>query len=112
MTSLHDREFDLVLFGATGFVGRLAAEYLAKTYPSPAQLRWAIAGRSQDKLDALMGELGDKYGQQVCTCPLRGRAPGPARADALSPQPIPPASSLRHPPISTSWTPWPGARRW
>ena len=44
-------DFDLVLFGASGFTGRLVAEYLREH--APAQLRWAIAGRSQLKLDAL-----------------------------------------------------------
>ena len=44
------RDFDLVLFGATGFTGRLVADYLANAADKP---RWAIAGRSQAKLDAL-----------------------------------------------------------
>ena len=44
------RQFDLVLFGATGFTGRLVAEYLAR---SPDRPRWAIAGRSRAKLEAL-----------------------------------------------------------
>lgn len=47
------REFDLVLFGATGFTGRLVADHLKR---SPDPLRWAIAGRNRDKLAAL--ELG------------------------------------------------------
>ena len=44
------REFDLVLFGATGFTGKLVAEYLATSADKP---RWAIAGRNADKLRAL-----------------------------------------------------------
>lgn len=44
------REFDLVLFGATGFTGKLVAEYLAASAEKP---RWAVAGRSADKLKAL-----------------------------------------------------------
>ncbi|HEY4241311.1 MAG TPA: saccharopine dehydrogenase NADP-binding domain-containing protein [Kofleriaceae bacterium] len=47
---MSDREYDLVLFGATGFTGRLVAEYLAA---SPEKLRWAIAGRNREKLAAL-----------------------------------------------------------
>ena len=39
-----DRDFDIVLFGATGFTGALTAEYLARN--APADLRWALAGRS------------------------------------------------------------------
>jgi short subunit dehydrogenase-like uncharacterized protein len=48
-TSTSRREFDLVLFGATGFTGRLVAEYIARQKPA----RWAIAGRNADKLAAL-----------------------------------------------------------
>lgn len=48
------RDFDLVLFGATGFTGRLVADYLASRPDAP---RWAIAGRSQAKLDALGSNL-------------------------------------------------------
>jgi short subunit dehydrogenase-like uncharacterized protein len=51
-----DRDHDLVLFGATGFVGRLTAEHLAAT--APDGLRVALAGRSSDKLAALRDELG------------------------------------------------------
>ncbi|MEO6279942.1 saccharopine dehydrogenase NADP-binding domain-containing protein [Roseateles sp.] len=43
-----DKEFDLIVFGATGFTGRLVAEYLHLSGASGA--RWAIAGRSLDKL--------------------------------------------------------------
>ena len=46
----QDRAFDIVFFGATGFTGRLVAEYLARAAPP---LRWAIAGRSADKLEAI-----------------------------------------------------------
>ncbi len=47
---MASREFDLVLFGATGFTGKLVAEYIAA---SGEKLRWAIAGRNADKLKAL-----------------------------------------------------------
>jgi len=46
------REFDVIVFGATGFTGRLVAEYLAGAAARQA-LRWAIAGRNRDKLEAL-----------------------------------------------------------
>jgi short subunit dehydrogenase-like uncharacterized protein len=48
-----ERPYDIVLFGATGFTGRLVADYL-NTVP---QLRWAIAGRNRSKLEALRNEL-------------------------------------------------------
>jgi short subunit dehydrogenase-like uncharacterized protein len=46
---MSEREFDIVMFGATGFTGRLVADYLAKQKPKS----WAIAGRSKEKLNAL-----------------------------------------------------------
>lgn len=45
-----NREFDLILFGASGFTGRLVAEHIARSADHP---RWAIAGRSRAKLEAL-----------------------------------------------------------
>ena len=48
-------EFDLVVYGATGFTGRLVAEYLANR--RPAGLRWALAGRSIAKLEQVRDEL-------------------------------------------------------
>ncbi|WP_367319537.1 trans-acting enoyl reductase family protein [Streptomyces sp. HUAS ZL42] len=50
-----DRPYDIVLFGATGFVGALTAEYLAAH--APEGLRWAIAGRSELKLRRLRERL-------------------------------------------------------
>ena len=50
------REHDLVLFGATGFVGRLTAASLATA--APAGTRIALGGRSRDRLTALQRELG------------------------------------------------------
>ncbi|WP_406412645.1 saccharopine dehydrogenase family protein [Streptomyces sp. NBC_01614] len=52
-----DRPYDIVLFGATGFVGILTAEYLAAH--APEGLRWAIAGRSKEKLERLRDRLPD-----------------------------------------------------
>ena len=49
--SRADRAYDIVLYGATGFVGELTAEYLAGN--APEGLRWAIAGRNAEKLAAL-----------------------------------------------------------
>ena len=47
------REFDVVLFGATGFTGKLVAEYLCQTYGVGQNLKWALAGRSLQKLEAV-----------------------------------------------------------
>ena len=51
-----EREFDIVLYGATGFVGKLTAEYLAR---AGAGVRIALAGRSTDRLRAVRDTLGD-----------------------------------------------------
>lgn len=51
------REYDVVLFGATGFTGALTADYLARH--APAGLRWALAGRNRGKLEAVRARLGD-----------------------------------------------------
>lgn len=50
------RRYDVVLFGATGFTGGLAAEYLARH--APAGCRWALAGRNREKLARLRDRLG------------------------------------------------------
>lgn len=42
--------FDVIVFGATGFTGRLVAEYLHSTYGIGGELAWAMAGRNHDKL--------------------------------------------------------------
>jgi short subunit dehydrogenase-like uncharacterized protein len=49
------RDYDLVLFGATGFTGGLTAEYLARH--APDKTRWAIAGRSRAKLEQVRQRL-------------------------------------------------------
>ncbi|MFC9998399.1 saccharopine dehydrogenase family protein [Nocardia sp. NPDC127526] len=53
---MAEREFDIVLFGATGFVGKLTAEYLREAAPAGARI--ALAGRSPQKLAAVRDELG------------------------------------------------------
>lgn len=55
--STAERPFDLVLFGATGFTGRLLAQHLAT---SDLPLRWALCGRSADKLRAVRQALTDR----------------------------------------------------
>lgn len=50
-------EFDLIVYGATGYTGRLVAEYLVQHYGDDPTLRWAMAGRSADKLAAVRDEI-------------------------------------------------------
>jgi short subunit dehydrogenase-like uncharacterized protein len=56
-----ERELDVVLFGATSFVGRLTAEYLARS--APPQARIGLAGRSQARLRELQSSLGGPAAQ-------------------------------------------------
>jgi short subunit dehydrogenase-like uncharacterized protein len=50
-----DRQYDLALFGATGFTGGLTAEYLAAN--APEGLRWALVGRNRGKLEAVRARI-------------------------------------------------------
>ena len=51
-------EQDLVIYGATGFTGKLIAEHLATRYGVGDKLRWALAGRSRDKLASVRDSIG------------------------------------------------------
>ena len=51
-------EFDLIVYGATGYTGRLVAEHLARQYGVGGEVKWAMAGRSQAKLEAVRDEIG------------------------------------------------------
>ncbi|MEO1487991.1 MAG: saccharopine dehydrogenase NADP-binding domain-containing protein [Pseudomonadota bacterium] len=56
---MADTEFDIIVYGATGYTGRLVAEYLSNHYGSSDNApKWAMAGRSQDKLEAVRDEIG------------------------------------------------------
>jgi short subunit dehydrogenase-like uncharacterized protein len=52
---MAERQYDLALFGATGFTGGLTAEYLAAN--APEGLRWALVGRNRAKLEAVRSRL-------------------------------------------------------
>ena len=52
---MSERQFEILLYGGSGFTGKLVAEYLAAEHP---QLKWAIAGRNQQKLEQVRRELG------------------------------------------------------
>ncbi|MEW9797463.1 saccharopine dehydrogenase family protein [Alteromonas sp. CYL-A6] len=54
----NEREFDVVLYGATGFTGQLVAEYYQQAYTNDPAVKVALAGRSKDKLDGLNASLG------------------------------------------------------
>ncbi len=54
-----DRDYDLVVWGATGVAGRLVSEYLTEQY-APETLAVALGGRDEDRLDALAADLADR----------------------------------------------------
>jgi short subunit dehydrogenase-like uncharacterized protein len=55
---MSSSKFDIVVYGATGFTGQLVAEYLAANYKGDANLKWAMAGRSKDKLATVRDVIG------------------------------------------------------
>jgi len=57
--SKDNREFDMIVYGATGYTGRLVAEYLDQHYGNREDgPSWAMGGRSLDKLEAVRDEIG------------------------------------------------------
>lgn len=75
------REFDIIVYGATGFTGRLVAEYLAEHYAGRADSpKWAMAGRSADKL----AEVRDLIGAPKDTPLVVADASDPASLDAMA----------------------------
>lgn len=47
------KEYDFVVYGATGFTGKLVVEYLVHKYSNNSQIKWALAGRNQKKLESV-----------------------------------------------------------
>ena len=71
MNAMQDRTFDLVLYGASGFVGRQCVDYIAKHAP-PGALRWAMAGPDRTTLEAVNTEAGAEV--EVLTADSHDRA--------------------------------------
>ena len=72
-------EFDIIVYGATGYTGRLVAEYLAQRYGVGGELKWAMAGRSAAKL----AEVRDLIGAPKDTPLVVADADKPADLDAM-----------------------------
>jgi short subunit dehydrogenase-like uncharacterized protein len=51
-------EFDVIVYGASGYTGRLVAEHLAKRYGVGGAVKWAMAGRNAKKLAEVRDEIG------------------------------------------------------
>ena len=54
---MTDKTFDIVVYGATSFVGQIMTRYMQAQF-GDGSIRWAIAGRSQDKLQKLSETIG------------------------------------------------------
>ena len=54
---MSEREFDVIVFGASGYTGKLVAEYMGEEYGNDESIRWAIAGRNKDKLSSVKKDL-------------------------------------------------------
>lgn len=64
MVNAH-KQYDVVVFGATSFVGKILCRYLVERHGTDGDLRWAIAGRNADKLEAVAAETGAAVAQIV-----------------------------------------------
>src|SRR3990167_11056328 len=81
MAMAGTREFDIIVYGATGFTGRLVAEYLASHYAGRKDApKWAMAGRSADKL----AEVRSLVGAPTDTPLVVADASDPASLDAMA----------------------------
>ncbi|MFT6052625.1 MAG: short subunit dehydrogenase-like uncharacterized protein [Halioglobus sp.] len=54
----NQREFGIIVYGATGYTGKLVCEYLHAQYGTDSDVKWAMAGRSLEKLEAVRADLG------------------------------------------------------
>lgn len=79
MTAKSDRPYDIVVYGATGYTGRLVAEYLAHHYQGKGP-KWAMAGRSAEKL----AEVRDLIGAPADTPLVVANSDDPASMQALA----------------------------
>lgn len=75
----QNADFDIVVYGASGYTGRLVAEYLSQEYADDANLRWAMAGRNETKL----AEVRDEIGAPTDTPLLIADTEDPASLDEL-----------------------------
>jgi short subunit dehydrogenase-like uncharacterized protein len=72
-------KFDIIVYGATGFTGQLVAEYLAAHYAGRSDPKWAMAGRSLEKL----ASVRDAIGAPADTALIRADASEPASLKAM-----------------------------
>ena len=54
---MSERIYDVVIWGASGFTGRLVVEYMYRAYGRSGDVHWAVAGRNEQKLQQVLQEL-------------------------------------------------------
>jgi short subunit dehydrogenase-like uncharacterized protein len=74
------RTFDLIVYGASGFTGRLVAEHLLGTYGATGEIKWTMAGRSTGKL----AEVRDLIGGPSNLPLIAAEASNPASLKAMA----------------------------
>ena len=76
------KKFDIVVYGASGFTGRLVAEYLASRPSDGGDLKWAMAGRSlEERLSEVREQIGPARGPDIPS--IKADARHPASLDAM-----------------------------
>lgn len=61
--SSQEKEYDLVIFGASGFTGQYVVEEVARTVDEEKGLKWAVAGRSMAKLTSVLKNASSQTGR-------------------------------------------------
>jgi short subunit dehydrogenase-like uncharacterized protein len=80
---MNNRPFHIVVWGASGFTGRLVCEHVAQDYHG--KISWAMAGRSKEKLESIREDLVTRFGPQLAEVPiLLGSLDDPASLEAIA----------------------------
>ena len=67
---ISDREFAIVVFGASGFTGQFVVREVARN--CKGKFKWAVAGRSREKLEKVLQETKSELGMNFgCMCILQ-----------------------------------------
>ena len=64
------REFDYIIYGASGFTGQYVVERLAKFLKEKPTVKWAVAGRNRTKIAETMAASGKIVGWDLATVPI------------------------------------------
>ena len=62
---MENREFDVIVWGATGFTGQLVVEYMASKYGADSDLKWAVAGRNAKKLANVVSKRAGGFAADI-----------------------------------------------